>query len=1579
MRRSTLAALAPLLFLPACNSGLVAVAGGGSDSNSPSSISAFSISEAKQSPAGVRFRVVDADGDAVPIELYYEVPGQGAQLLTQLGGASNPDTYAGSPEGTQHELSWDFAAEPGLPGGGEFTAGVLVYALIDGSGSIVPGANSIAAGLGNDAPVIDSIGVPSTEITGVVPVGFELSDSSDDLVGVRVEFEIEGSGEWQLARPANKDATPELAIVGQSAPKDGLVVDFFWDTNVDLPQLRHEVRLRFTPQDSELDGAPSISDPFVVDNNEEALVVLDNGLLVLDAQDERGGIALPFTLRDQESDPTRVVFQWRFEGQSFPDLPTHDFDAVAAIQEDPLLRLQYQVCGPRTIYDAGRAKPVDATHVRLPELGTGDTVLTTPQYLGRELELLRHKERLVSLGASWSTTSLSGPVAALPTGDGLEALVLDSDGGTGWRLRRVVLATGEVLETLAQGQGTPTAMAPSPRRETLFVASSNGPSWTISQLSWADGALLGEAFGTQASADGVRGLDALSRSAALFTYDDELARVRFIDSGAQVSTVVPGLATPWGVAVDPSVRTAVFVAEHGADRVLQLDLTSRALQEVPGEDPLLTPPASPLAFTAPRALALERDGTRLLAVTEDESGGFALRATNLGSTHDLDASGYADRFVFELAALGGGAPAGLATGADGLRLVARPGANGIDAMGGVEQRRVIVEASPTTNVVGLDAPLAPELDEARPWRVSRSSFVFQSSPEGENHVFAWDADETVRGGNVLLRALPFDSELGVDAQTSLPRSLQTNVLAEKQVLDASPDGDIPYPVFVDLDGDGDLDVLVSELDDPRYHLQVAHGEFAGPTPLPLSLTDPSAVPLLPEDLDGDGLVDLAYLRNDRVLELYSGVGPAEWASVPTQLTLAESGTLRVESGMRAVDLDADRDLDLLLHVTFEEEEAQDGFYVFYQQADGSWSQPPVRIGSNEHSSEPRDIALGDVDGNGRIDIVAALDGVGTGGSPPEALGSVSIFLQDEAGAFAQTPIVIGEPAGGLFGYLDTDNAKTVALADLDEDGDLDVVAGFGPFSISSLDTIERVVVVYWQSADGTFGEETLTLSGIEGSVAHGTYVGLRAVDFDDDGDLDLVAQGEVGVYVFVATAPGVFDPKPISVIYETIEFFSNNMPTHHPIQVGDVEGDGDLDLLFANIASGEVELHLQRSRGVESFSTDIELFDEAGVLEGVRNLQVGDWNSDGSLDLATSHGGFLPFFVENNVQVRFQATPRNFSQAPLILSDDGVGTQQTLLRAADLNQDGVRDLVVTSTGTNEIQIFFQEEQGLQPLPGLELSTDAGPLPGNVGNIDVVDYDLDGQLEIVALLNWHEVLFGFDQVAPGQLEQAFRIDVLEPGQTETQKRLPMALEVADLDESGPPSIVVGTRFNDSGNPERWLILPGTGPGTFSSEPVVGEELVQVIVKEVDLEGDGDLDLVSLGVNPGDSDRTVILQMRGEDGSLVPIVLENKYFQGGGSEAPHEVVELTDIDADGDLDLLFLDFLDHLPSIAGGELSVYEQIAPGLFSPVPRVLVPESTFYSTGFQTADLDGDGELDVALLQLRAPGSAAAIVWGNE
>ena len=194
-------------------------------------------------------------------------------------------------------------------------------------------------------------------------------------------------------------------------------------------------------------------------------------------------------------------------------------------------------------------------------------------------------------------------------------------------------------------------------------------------------------------------------------------------------------------------------------------------------------------------------------------------------------------------------------------------------------------------------------------------------------------------------------------------------------------------------------------------------------------------------------------------------------------------------------------------------------------------------------------------------------------------------------------------AQGLFSTLpgsafpsDADETRSVALGDVDGDGDLDVVFG-------SLISANRL---YRNDGRGNFVDVSATSLPVDADMTQAVALG----DVDGDGDLDLVCGNHgqqdrlyenngVGQFVDVTAAR-----LPVVVL-------------HYGFALGDVDADGDLDL----VAAGYL---LLRNDGSGTFTDD-----SAGnmpVVNGNGRVTVlGDVDGDGDLDLLGNDHGFSPF------------------------------------------------------------------------------------------------------------------------------------------------------------------------------------------------------------------------------------------------------------------------------------------------------------------------------------------------------------------
>ena len=757
LRRSTplVLALALLGLSGGCGSatvGILASSGGGGSGTTPT-ITAFDVPNPKTSPATLH---VEASA-GVTAELFYARAGGAETPMSALSGpgvAGNQVALAAGP----NDLTWDFATELGSP---DYEPEVDLIVKRPGSAPISGG--TLRLGIGNDPPVVVALEDPAIEVDGVVPIRVTLADSSDDVVALRAEFQLasESADVWHPARPGGLrpgDPTPDPALVGQEAPAAGRELLFFWDTDSDLADLEREVRLRFTPDDGTLDasgnpvgiGASRVSGLFRVDNNAAPIVQLFSDAVIANS-DERRGIPVPFRVIDEENDRVETIFQWRRESEEFPPLVESEIDAVLA---DPLLRREKHICTEYPRFAQGLVVPIDASTVRLPELARGESWILASGLEGRTLELLRASSIPEPITPTWASNPLVAPIAILPVGDGLTALVLDAPGNG--RLREIELATGAVVREIATlGPGAPSAMALERGEKAVLVATDLSGVWRIERVELASGAIT-ELIVSDGSQPGpVRGLASLGTNAAVFTAGSALFSLDYRDPLApQLGALLSDLATPWGVAVDPLPPNRIYLAEReavaatGTGRILAVALDSH------GKLPVVvrTEDLQPTHLERPSALALERNGTRMLIVTNEPGGTSQLVGLDLGAQ--------GKNVSFPIGSPRANEIASIATGADELRSAVLPGASELLIGGGLEQRRAIVAYDSAGQEAALDAALQPEARPGGRWRISAELRPQFASPTGLEATFVWSSGEDIGGGPIFLRAIARDDELG---------------------------------------------------------------------------------------------------------------------------------------------------------------------------------------------------------------------------------------------------------------------------------------------------------------------------------------------------------------------------------------------------------------------------------------------------------------------------------------------------------------------------------------------------------------------------------------------------------------------------------------------------------------------------------------------------------------------------------------------------------------------------------------------------------------------------------------------------
>jgi hypothetical protein len=280
-------------------------------------------------------------------------------------------------------------------------------------------------------------------------------------------------------------------------------------------------------------------------------------------------------------------------------------------------------------------------------------------------------------------------------------------------------------------------------------------------------------------------------------------------------------------------------------------------------------------------------------------------------------------------------------------------------------------------------------------------------------------------------------------------------------------------------------------------------------------------------------------------------------------------------------------------------------------------------------SGPVAVALGDLNGDGRPDLVTGNGGTG------EFLNTVSVLLNKGDGSF-------GAGHDYEVGFV----PRSVAIGDLNGDGKADVVTA---------NDDDHTVSVLLNAGDGTFEARRAYPVGARPAEASERPDSIAIADLNGDGKPDLVT-----------------DTSPPSVLLNRGDgsFETSDVPatSGDAVAAADLNGDGKLDLAIAHGGDYSAKISVLLNRGDSSFGSSRAY----GIAGGdVSPIAVADLNGDGLPDLATATG---------RVAVLLNRGDGSF--APSLAYPAGAGAQAVAL--GDLNGDGRADLVSTTSIEAEI-------------------------------------------------------------------------------------------------------------------------------------------------------------------------------------------------------------------------------------------------------------------------------------------------------
>lgn len=409
------------------------------------------------------------------------------------------------------------------------------------------------------------------------------------------------------------------------------------------------------------------------------------------------------------------------------------------------------------------------------------------------------------------------------------------------------------------------------------------------------------------------------------------------------------------------------------------------------------------------------------------------------------------------------------------------------------------------------------------------------------------------------------------------------------------------PVFVNFDGDGDMDAVVGKYSGGlEYYENDGAGNLVAKTgadnPFDAFNVTESSAPTF-ADVDGDLDLDLFVGNKEGVIAYFENDGGmfTEVSGAGNPFNAIGAGSIGDNVAPAFADIDGDGDLDAFFGNA-------DGFIEYFRNDAGTFTQIPDNpLGITNQGGDPNHSFV-DIDGDNDMDVFA---GMGDGFIEYFRNDGGTFTLQDSASNPLNTSV------------FSTEFFAAPAFADIDGDNDMDAFVG----------TYDEDIV-YLRNDGGVFVADSAgnPFDGID----QGYDESLVFVDWDNDNDLDAFIGNKDGQIKYYVNDQGTFtESAAIDNPFDGVDFTVTDASDQITRPAfADLDGDTDMD---AVIGTTDGKLRYFENDGAGALTEKTGADNPFDGWDFGRNISpdFGDVDGDGDMDMLLAEAKGITYYFEN--------------------------------------------------------------------------------------------------------------------------------------------------------------------------------------------------------------------------------------------------------------------------------------------------------------------------------------------------------------